>query len=103
MGVEASAEIIAKKFFHCGDRLQAWDMFEFALVAEKEPWDLLATSHFFSRAFKGDQYYSAWRTGLLRKQFDAIDTIDCVPIFDYVRELVLRQLSECADYLLKNP
>lgn len=42
-------------------------------------------------------------TSSLRKQFDAIDTIDYTPTFDYVHELVLRQFSERADYLQKNP
>jgi len=35
--VETSAEIVAKKVWHRGDRFRARDIFDLALVAEKEP------------------------------------------------------------------
>lgn len=101
--VETSTEIIAKKFFHRGDRLQARDMFDFALVAEKEPEQLLAASQFLVRHVKAINTILHGDTSSLRKQFDAIDTLAYTPTFDYVRELVLRQLNECVDYLQKNP
>jgi predicted nucleotidyltransferase component of viral defense system len=44
--VETAAEIIAKKFFHRGDRLLARDMFDFALIAENERDELLKASTF---------------------------------------------------------
>ncbi|MFZ6767751.1 nucleotidyl transferase AbiEii/AbiGii toxin family protein [Undibacterium sp. Di26W] len=100
--VETSAEIIAKKFFHRGDRLQARDMFDFALVAEKEPVGLLAASKFLVRHAKTINTILNGDTSFLRKQFNAIDTIDYKPTFDYVRELVLGQLVECANYLEAN-
>ncbi len=35
--VETAAEIIAKKMYHRGDRVTARDLFDFALVIEREP------------------------------------------------------------------
>jgi hypothetical protein len=42
VAVETSAEIIAKKIWHRGDRFTARDIFDLAVVSEKEPNSLLA-------------------------------------------------------------
>lgn len=77
--VETSAEIVAKKFYHRGNRLLARDMFDFALVAEKEPEELLQASEFLVRY--ADEIKSALAADLtsLRLQFDQIDTLFYTP------------------------
>ncbi len=97
--VETPAEIVAKKFYHRGNRLLARDMFDFALVAEKEPDALLKASKFLVRyiapikaALSGDL------TGL-RLQFDAIEKIAYHPSFDHVRDLVIQKLDEAETYV----
>lgn len=47
--VETAAEIIAKKMYHRGDRATARDLFDFALVIEREPQQLLAATPFLLR------------------------------------------------------
>ncbi|WP_050468832.1 nucleotidyl transferase AbiEii/AbiGii toxin family protein [Herbaspirillum chlorophenolicum] len=97
--VETAAEIVAKKFYHRGNRLLARDMFDFALVAEKEPEELLQASEFLIR------YIAPIKTALdsdltsLRAQFDAIETLSYTPTFDYVLEVVRYQLDAAAKYV----
>jgi len=47
--VETSAEVIAKKMFHRGDRAAARDLFDLALVIEHEPEALAAAAPFLLR------------------------------------------------------
>lgn len=47
--VETAAEIIAKKMYHRGDRATARDLFDFALVIEREPQQLLTAMPFLLR------------------------------------------------------
>lgn len=91
--VETSAEIIAKKFFHRGDRLMIRDMFDFALVAEKEPDALIQAKPFLVRnadaviqTLEGDLTY-------LQEQFNAIEKLSYVPTFTHVRDIVIHQMQ----------
>jgi predicted nucleotidyltransferase component of viral defense system len=47
--VETSAEIVAKKLWHRGDRATARDLFDLAIVIEREPTALAAASSFLTR------------------------------------------------------
>lgn len=47
--VETAAEIIAKKMYHRGDRATARDLFDLALVIEREPQALLAAAPYLAR------------------------------------------------------
>ena len=47
--VETAAEVIAKKMFHRGDRATARDLFDLAMVAEREPAALAAAAPFIMR------------------------------------------------------
>ncbi len=47
--VETAAEVIAKKMFHRGDRATARDLFDLALVVEREPEILAAAAPFLMR------------------------------------------------------
>jgi hypothetical protein len=47
--VETAAEVIAKKMYHRGDRATARDLFDVAMVAEREPDALAAAAPFLMR------------------------------------------------------
>jgi hypothetical protein len=63
--VETATEIVAKKLWHRGDMATARDLFDLALVIEKEP-DQLDKRH-----------------ALIRAQFEAIDTLTFKPSFEH--------------------
>ena len=74
--VETSAEIVAKKLFHRGDRATARDLFDLALVIEREPEELASASEFLVR--HRDVFLSQiqQRRAVLQGQYDAIDKLD---------------------------
>jgi predicted nucleotidyltransferase component of viral defense system len=96
--VETSAEIIAKKFFHRGDTLLARDMFDFALVAEREPRELMEASKYLIRHADAIKSQLAGDTSSLQVQFDAIETLSYTPSFDEVRDKVLSQLDASIEH-----
>ena len=81
--VETSAEIIAKKMFHRGDRVTARDLFDLALVIEREPGPLKAAGPFLTRHRQAflDQIRNPHPT--LETAFAAIATLDYTPEFDH--------------------
>lgn len=74
--VETSAEIIAKKMFHRGHRTTARDLFDPALVIEREPDALVRHRSTFP-----DQIRNPHPT--LKIAFKAIDTLDYTPGIDH--------------------
>ena len=80
--VETSAEIIAKKLFHRGDRVTARDLFDLALVIEREPGSLQVASPFLVRHRQAflEQIRNPHPT--LKAAFAAIDTLEYTPDFD---------------------
>ncbi len=97
--VETAAEIVAKKFFHRGNRLLARDMFDFALVAEKEPGELLQASRFLIRHSTQIKTTLAGDLTNLRLQFDALENLTYHPTFDHVRDVVIEQLDAATRYV----
>ena len=97
--VETATEIVAKKFFHRGDRLLARDMFDLALVAEKEPDALPQASEFLIRHIASIKTALAGDLTSLRLQFDAIETLSYTPTFDHVRDVVIERLDAAAQYV----
>ena len=81
--METSAEIIAKKMFHRGHRTTARDLFDLALVIEREPDALAAAAHALVRHRSTflDQIRNPHPT--LKIAFNAIDTLDYTPGFDH--------------------
>lgn len=79
---ETAAEIIAKKMYHRGDRATARDLFDFALVIEREARQLLAAKQFLLR--HREAFVSQIRQPHmgLRAAFEAIATLDYTPGFD---------------------
>jgi predicted nucleotidyltransferase component of viral defense system len=80
--VETSAEIIAKKMWHRGDRITGRDIFDVALIAAREPAALLAAREFIVRHADAVFQQLDDRYAPLKKQFDAIDAINFHPTFD---------------------
>lgn len=96
--VETSAEIIAKKFYHRGDRLVARDMYDCALVMEKEPDALMEASPFLIRHADAIQALLAGDTTYLRIQFDAIEKLSYDPSFEEVQQKVLQQVKASIEH-----
>ncbi len=80
--VETAAEIVAKKLWHRGDRVSARDLFDLALVIEREPDSLAAASEFLVRHRLAFIEQLVQRAAVLKAQFDAIDALKYRPTFD---------------------
>jgi hypothetical protein len=92
--VETAAEIIAKKMYHRGDRATARDLFDFALVIEREPGQLLTAKPFLLRHRDAFLSQIAQPHAGLRITFDAIATLDYAPGFDRCVAVVGEFLSD---------
>ena len=86
--VETSAEIVAKKLWHRGDRATARDLFDLALVIEREPLALAQASAFLTR--HRDEFLKQvdQRKAVLKAQFEAIDTLSYQPSYEQAAESV---------------
>lgn len=80
--VETSVEIIAKKMWHRGARITGRDIFDFALVAERERDELMGAGQFMIRHATEIFQQLEERYEPLKKQFDAVDVINYRPGFD---------------------
>jgi hypothetical protein len=81
--VEIAAEIIAKKMYHRGDRATARDLFDFALVIECEPQQLLVATPFLMRHREAFLSQIRQPHAGLRAAFDAIAMLDYTPGFEH--------------------
>lgn len=92
--VETSAEIIAKKMWHRGDRAKVRDLFDLWAVAVMEPEAIAAAAPFMTR--KGQAFLDSLSAGtsLQRQDFDAIDIIGTRPTYDECVEVARRVISE---------
>jgi hypothetical protein len=88
--VETSAEIVAKKLWHRGDRLSARDLFDLSLVIEREPEALRGAARFLVRHRTAFIDQLAHRAEVLEAQFDAIDVLQYRPTF---KEAAARAVS----------
>jgi len=80
--VETSAEIVAKKLWHRGDRATARDLFDLALVIEREPVALSNAAKFLTRHRDEFLRQIDQRKAVLQAQFEAIDTLDYRPSYE---------------------
>jgi predicted nucleotidyltransferase component of viral defense system len=80
--VETSVEIIAKKMWHRGDRITGRDIFDFALIAEREPDVLMPERQFIIRHAAAVFQQLDDRQVQLKQQFDAVDALNFHPTFD---------------------
>ena len=79
--VETSAEILAKKFHHRGDRATARDLFDLCAVATLEPDAVAAALPFMRRHGAAFLHGIQARAAVLKPQFDQIATIDFNPSY----------------------
>jgi len=84
--VETSAEIVAKKLWHRGDRATARDLFDLALVIEREPLALATASAYLTRHRDEFLKQVGQRRPVLKAQFEAIDTLGYQPSYEQAAE-----------------
>ena len=82
MKVETSAEIVAKKLHHRGDRATARDLFDLVLVIEREPVALASAAPNLLRHRDLFIQQITQRQAVLRTQFEAIDKLDYSITYD---------------------
>ncbi|MFC4314415.1 nucleotidyl transferase AbiEii/AbiGii toxin family protein [Steroidobacter flavus] len=95
--VETSAEVIAKKMWHRGDRAKARDLYDLCAVATAEPAQIKLAEPFMAR--HGKKFLQALIDGedVLRRQFAEIDAIGRRLDFDRC----VRQAKSIIEPLLK--
>lgn len=91
--VEKASEIIAKKMYHRGNRATARDLFDLALVIEREPEALRQAKPFLLRHSQVFLEQVRHPHPTLRAGFDAIATLDYTPSFEGCVEVVGRFLG----------
>lgn len=80
--VETAAEIVAKKLWHRGDRATARDLFDLALVIEREPEALATAAPFLVRHRDAFLDQIQQRRTVLSAQFNAIDALGYRPPYE---------------------
>jgi len=101
--VETSAEIIAKKFWHRGNRLTARDMFDFVLVAEREPDELETAARFLVKHIDAILLQLEKNAIQLQVQFEAIDVLDYAPKYAHAATVLKERLLEFNSVVGRNP
>jgi hypothetical protein len=91
--VETSVEIIAKKMWHRGDHITARDIFDYVLISEREHSRLMAAAPYLLRHADAIEQAVRLRSGTLRIQFDAIETLDFHPSFEHACNTLLADLK----------
>lgn len=86
--VETSAEIVAKKLWHRGDRATARDLFDLALVIEREYVALATAGSFLTRHRTEFLQQIDQRKAVLKAQFQEINTLDYKPSYEQSAQTV---------------
>jgi hypothetical protein len=100
--VETSAEIIAKKIWHRGDRAKGRDLFDLCAVADAEPEQIQSAAPYMIRHGASFLQALADRERVLRNEFAAIDVLGSPKDFDHcmqqaesiIRPLLARHTDE---------
>lgn len=74
--VETPVEIVTKKLWHRGDRITGRDIFDFALVAQRERDELILNKGFLIRHANAIIEQIELRREPLRIQYDAVDALN---------------------------
>ena len=98
INVETSAEIIAKKVWYRGARFAARDMFDFALIALREPWAISHAGEILSARSKAVLQWIEEEDEALREDFEALDALDFRPSFDDCVQAIRKALAPVAPY-----
>jgi hypothetical protein len=80
--VETTAEVIAKKVWHRGREFTARDIFDFAIVAKKDPGAIESIATILRERREAIRARIASSEKTLRKTFSELDTVDFQPGFD---------------------
>ena len=91
--VETSAEIIAKKVWHRGGEFTARDLFDFALVARKEPGELEKLARILEGRRDALTLRLVAHDAALREDFDALDVLDFSPSYDECVEILKKTID----------
>ena len=91
--VETGTEIVAKKLWHRGDRATARDLFDLALVIEKEADALSQARQFLLK--NADQFIEQLnnRREILTAQFNNIETLTYNPTYDEALKIATKFLK----------
>jgi Nucleotidyl transferase AbiEii toxin, Type IV TA system len=92
--VETAAEIVAKKLWHRGHAASARDVFDLSLVIEKDPDGLKTAASYLIRHRESFLKQLHDRGGILKAQFDAIDTLEYQPAFEQARQACEKFLGD---------
>jgi len=92
--VEKAAEIIAKKMYYRGNRATARDLFDLALVIEREPESLRQAKPFLLRHRQAFLEQIRHPHPTLQAGFDAIATLEYTPSFEGCIEVAGHFLDE---------
>jgi hypothetical protein len=92
--VETSAEIVAKKLWHRGDRATARDLFDLSLVIEREPDALTTAAPYLVRHRDAFLKQIRQRREVLNAQFEAIDALGYRPPYDEAVDRASRFLTQ---------
>lgn len=93
VAVETSAEILAKKLWHRGKDFKARDIFDFALIAEKEPQALRPIAPILRDRREAILRRIQSSESLLRQEFGLLEVLDYRRSFDACVGLVTRALG----------
>ena len=91
--VQTSAEILAKKINYRGDRFTARDIFDFALIADKEPRALSEIAPILREQRDVLLARIASADGILRKTFAALEMLDYRRSYDECLAVVRKALA----------
>lgn len=85
--------------WHRGHAITGRDIFDFALVAEKEPVSLIREGQFMVRHAATIRAHLVDRAEPLRKQFEAVEAIDFHPDFQAACDTLVSMLKAIEDCL----
>jgi hypothetical protein len=93
MWLETPSEIIAKKIWYRASAFKARDLFDLALVADREPGALLEIGDILTARRSALLARIDRAVDALREDFEALETLDYAPDFDECLETVRRLLG----------
>jgi hypothetical protein len=101
--VETSAEIIAKKLWHRGATFTARDLFDFALVAQREPEALRPLREILAAQRRVLLERLEGRDEPLREDFAALEALDFRPTFDECLDVIRSALARTPPHQAEQP
>lgn len=93
MKVENSAEIVAKKLYHRGNQATARDLFDLALVIEREQDALISAAPYLTRYREQFVEQINQRRFVLEAQYRAIDRLNYDVTYDHAVNIATKFLN----------